>query len=844
MLTRRRYPIPVSFVLLLTLGACGGERPDDGGGPLAANETTTVKRSHLESDGSACTVDTECTSGFCVDGVCCDAACTNQCAACNLTGLVGTCSPEPNGAVCNDGNACTVDDACSEGSCQQGATPFTCLPPDTCHNAGTCDSNRPLPAPPLTQDLLGWWKLDGNGEDETAGNHDLANEGAVAVPGRSGMAMRFDGTSCMTTPIWDEARMQGASGVTIMAWINPDVYVCDEVGPGQHDMNAVAGRGWDYSIGSLCIPYVPSWYGQGIVGHIRPANYVGWGYGGGSGSGLGWHHVAVTWDHQTMYTFLDGKGIAGSSIPGDISDIDPRFAVGCMTSWYWSGEGRVNNFHGAVDEVMLYGRALTGEEIASYYADADPCTHQPLADNTPCFDGNHCTQGDVCTSGVCVGPTPVTCVAPDQCHDPGTCYSWAGCVNPPPKPEGAACDDSNACTPTDGCQGGVCVGAGPVTCASAMRECGSIDDGCGGTLNCGSCNSSSHCNLAGRCVLDPSVADVPTGVDICRILLEALTVFIPTPACRSCSLGEILNPLTGPCCAPGINCLSAFLPECSFRQIIDLIEQTISADSYYCSADMSAEDFFKHLVAGRIQNLAAITASGLPLPQPIANIYSTYLEILTAAGRSIPANAQDIIAALISADNSGFSIEDMQNVKIVRSDLPTASMFLIGNTHAITLGPVIVVRAELYNIIFDPANARFTTNDLLNMPVFKMPPDPINCCNANLPTCQSGNPPSCLLNSQYRDMIDMLIHELAHVHQYSVWGQEGFLLSYLFSTLDYQARNALSSNPTGALNEFERQACLYGAGLAALTSGNYCVAAKPFHDFTAGIYGFSPITCM
>jgi hypothetical protein len=173
-------------------------------------------------------------------------------------------------------------------------------------------------------------------------------------------------------------------------------------------------------------------------------------------------------------------------------------------------------------------------------------------------------------------------------------------------------------------------------------------------------------------------------------------------------------------------------------------------------------------------------------------------------------------------------------------------LFLTGNTGAITLGPVIVVRADLYNIIFDPANAGFTTNDLLNMSPFKNPPvDPVNCCNANLSTsCQPGMPPSCLLNSQYRDMIDLLIHELVHVHQYSVFGQEGFLLSYLLSTLDYAARNAVTGNPRDPLNEFERQACLYGAGLAALTGGNYCVAAKPFHDSNATLYGFTQITCM
>ena len=518
--------------------------------------------------GIACTTGTQCASGFCANGVCCDTACADQCKACNLTGLVGTCSnkpgnppctdgtacttgetcqangtcgggttvtcttanpcktagtcnpasgcptpvdvtdgttcvdtdactsgttctagnctggttvtcpadechaagtcnpatgcptpaPAPNGTVCDDHNACTTNDACSEGICQGGAS-FTCQSPDFCQNDGTCDSNRPLPTPPSTEDLLGWWKLEGNGEDATPGGHHLTNDGAVPEPGRSGMAMRFDGTSCMTTPIWEEARLQGASGVTIMAWINPDVYVCDQ----QFDMNTVAGRGWDYSIGAWCYEGASPSYGQGVAGAIRVANPVGWGYGGGHGSGLGWHHLAFTWDHESGvgYTFLDGRGVVAWPFPGEISDYDP-FAVGCLVSTYWGYDDVMNHFHGAVDEVMLYGRALTPQEIASYYAAADPCTHESLPDNTACHDGNFCTLADRCQSGTCVATSPpITCTPFDACHEAPPCISWVGChphTPAPAKPDGTACNDSDPNTDVDFCSAASCVG--------------------------------------------------------------------------------------------------------------------------------------------------------------------------------------------------------------------------------------------------------------------------------------------------------------------------------------------------------------------------------------------------
>ena len=177
----------------------------------------------------------------------------------------------PNGIACNDGNACTQGDVCNAGSCQ-GPTTFSCAAPDSCHGAGTCQANQPAPQPPSTQDLIGWWKLDGNGADASGGGHDLTNEGAVPAPGRFGLGMKFDGSSCMTAPVWTDARLQGASGVTMMAWVNiGESYPC----PGGA---AVMGRGFDYSAASQCTdPTEPV-----LTGNVHAAGDPGIGYPGGT----------------------------------------------------------------------------------------------------------------------------------------------------------------------------------------------------------------------------------------------------------------------------------------------------------------------------------------------------------------------------------------------------------------------------------------------------------------------------------------------------------------------------------------------------------------------------------
>src|SRR5262249_28889209 len=102
---------------------------------------------------------------------------------------------------------------------------------------------------------------------------------------------------------------------------------------------------------------------------------------------------------------------------------------------------------------------LNGTCVGDVFSDGFP-------GEPPCDDGNACTRLDVCLSGQCAGLDPVTCVASDQCHDPGTCNPATGACSNPPKADGAACDDGNQCTVNDACQSGSCVGtnrSGPCT---------------------------------------------------------------------------------------------------------------------------------------------------------------------------------------------------------------------------------------------------------------------------------------------------------------------------------------------------------------------------------------------
>ena len=113
------------------------------------------------------------------------------------------------------------------------------------------------------------------------------------------------------------------------------------------------------------------------------------------------------------------------------------------------------------------------------------CSNPQKPNGSACNDGSACTQTDACEAGVCTGSNPVTCTASDQCHDAGTCDTVTGACSNPPKANGSACNDGNACSQTDACEAGVCTGSNPVSCTASdqCHDAGVCDPGSGTCSN-------------------------------------------------------------------------------------------------------------------------------------------------------------------------------------------------------------------------------------------------------------------------------------------------------------------------------------------------------------------------
>lgn len=147
--------------------------------------------------------------------------------------------------------------------------------------------------------------------------------------------------------------------------------------------------------------------------------------------------------------------------------------------------------------------------------DLAPTSSQPPSCTDACQRGmKRCGGGGV--SECITGPRGCTewsdaraCPIPGQtCEGSGSCTcSPVGRVC-----QGSAVYDSDSCGETNfvrscehGCYQGACEAAPEPscrkrTCSSAGAMCGSLSDGCGGTLNCGSCGSSGQeCGTNNRC---------------------------------------------------------------------------------------------------------------------------------------------------------------------------------------------------------------------------------------------------------------------------------------------------------------------------------------------------------
>ncbi len=151
-------------------------------------------------DGNPCTVGHACIEGVCQPGA--PVNCTpfnTQCTivSCDSHGEPGNCditTPKPNGTGCDDGLFCTVNDACSAGNCT--GTPKDCSALSNECNQGVCNEA----ADACQAQPLGGETVCNDGDECTVGDACVEGNCQGLVP--AGLAQWADLADCMSGPDW------------------------------------------------------------------------------------------------------------------------------------------------------------------------------------------------------------------------------------------------------------------------------------------------------------------------------------------------------------------------------------------------------------------------------------------------------------------------------------------------------------------------------------------------------------------------------------------------------------------------------------------------------------------
>jgi RHS repeat-associated protein len=497
--------------------------------------STPLRAAHLydPSRGLTCSSSGQCPTGFCANGVCCDTACTDECGACNLAGLAGTCSPKASGTACADeGNPCTTDqcnglsqlcqhpagnagatcraavnvcdfaETCSGSSAScpaDGKAPSgtacddsnVCTTADTCDGSGLCVGGPPLPVNdgnPCTTDTCG-------------------PSGPIFTPVPSG-------TSC-------------ADGVTCTA--------------GTCDSNAV------------CVGCIPPHCGNGV----RDGNETGVDCGGSCPACPGGGVCASDADCASGFVCGTNNGACFGNLPRATRVCWPATCEGGGNRNACGSAGSACGSNCACVtpcDPADAGTSCPTSEVCKARAGrlfdvpiADVCVDPRCPSNDPALCGRAdslcgatCVCTPNCSSATCANPS-------DGCGGlcPGVCGGGStGCTADVNCPAGFVCIPSEDGTRT--CRPGECAfrvlapplcGAPGAACGDQCPSCTARCDGrqCGLDPNCGqscgpACGAGTYCSDAGQCVqatTQPPIS-VPDGAGGVRVVVPP-----PPPASPS-----------------------------------------------------------------------------------------------------------------------------------------------------------------------------------------------------------------------------------------------------------------------------------------------------------------------
>jgi len=232
-----------------------------------------------------------------------------------------------------------------------------------------------IPSYVPTNGLVGWWPFNGNANDESGNGNNLQAFGVTGTLDRFGnnqSAYSFTNSQYSVTNYLKASNISpyALNNYTISIWFNNRYFY----GPGNltfsYEQLVAFGPQW-WNLGTA--------YGLVILDsdkksigaeHWTSTNgYLG--VSAGNISNDSWNQIVSTYDGTSLKTYLNGV-YKGSVNTGISYNGQTQFIIGGRPDGPSPG-ALYGGFNGSLDDIAIYNRALTQEEITSLYTGTEPC---------------------------------------------------------------------------------------------------------------------------------------------------------------------------------------------------------------------------------------------------------------------------------------------------------------------------------------------------------------------------------------------------------------------------------------------------------------------------------------
>lgn len=202
-----------------------------------------------------------------------------------------------------------------------------------------------------SQGLIAYYPFNGNVNDLSGNNNNGTIIGGVTPAedrfGNPNSAMQFNGVDGYIE-VPNSASLQSPSNaITITGWLYIEAFSAIEA------VGIVEKTNSD-TYGQYGLSY-QSWGDDGL--YFYHSNGTQGSYAPVTLDFLRWYFVATTYDGTTAITYLDGVAIDSQSVSGPITADDNPLTIGLESP------GQTEFLQGKLDDIRVYNRALTQEEI-------------------------------------------------------------------------------------------------------------------------------------------------------------------------------------------------------------------------------------------------------------------------------------------------------------------------------------------------------------------------------------------------------------------------------------------------------------------------------------------------